>query len=169
MHIGRVFVGLASFLRLDLVQNPITDQATYTNPISNVVGAADPWVTRYGDYYYLMFTNGVNLTLSRSHGLTYATVPRLPAMNTDSLTVIGIMPSLSSFLFKPPPSMTYSTDLWAPEIHNINGKWYVIFTADSASGSPPADVAMFGEFDCLSVNHRYVSCLLWLLNSISLE
>jgi GH43 family beta-xylosidase len=38
----------------------------------------------------------------------------------------------SKLLFKPPKGMNYSTDMWAPEIHNIDNKWYVIFTADPA-------------------------------------
>lgn len=50
--------------------------------------------------------------------------------------------------------MNYSTDLWAPELHNINNKWYVIFTADPHSDAPPPETDMFCEFSCPAVNHR---------------
>ncbi len=60
----------------------------------------------------------------------------------------------SKLLFKPPKGMNYSTDMWAPEIHNIDNKWYVIFTADPAGDSPPPATDMFCEFGCPAVNHR---------------
>ncbi|KAK3060077.1 hypothetical protein LTS18_009405 [Coniosporium uncinatum] len=50
--------------------------------------------------------------------------------------------------------MNYSTDLWAPEIHQIDGSWYVIFTADPRSDSPPPEVDMYCDFSCPAVNHR---------------
>jgi len=56
--------------------------------------------------------------------------------------------------FIPPKGMNYSTDLWAPELHNINKKWYVIFTADPHSDGPPPETDMFCEFSCPAVNHR---------------
>lgn len=75
MHTVRALVALASLLHLVLAQNSTIDHATYTNPILDAVGA-DPWVIRYGDYYYLTFTNNANITLYRSRGLTCVTVPR---------------------------------------------------------------------------------------------
>lgn len=51
--------------------------------------------------------------------------------------------------------MNYSTDLWAPELQNVAGTWFVIFTADPANDSPPPEVDMFCEFSCPAVNHRY--------------
>lgn len=41
---------------------------TYTNPI--VPTGADPWMTRYGGYYYLIYTTTENITLWRSQELT---------------------------------------------------------------------------------------------------
>jgi hypothetical protein len=31
----------------------------------------------------------------------------------------------------------YSTDLWAPELHKIDDKWYIIFTGDPNYGVCP--------------------------------
>ncbi|KAH9860855.1 hypothetical protein IAQ61_010589 [Plenodomus lingam] len=33
-------------------------------------------------------------------------------------------------VWRPPPDQPYSSDLWAPELHAINGKWWVYFAAD---------------------------------------
>lgn len=109
--------------------------STYTNPILDAVGA-DPWVTRNGDYYYLTFTNSDNITLYRSLSLT-------DWNDAEAKT-----------LFVPPTGQDYSTDLWAPEIHQIDGKWYVIFTADPNTDSPPPQLSMLCTFDCPAVNHR---------------
>jgi GH43 family beta-xylosidase len=57
-------------------------------------------------------------------------------------------------LFGPPLGMNYSTDLWAPEIHNIDNTWYVIFTADPHADSPPPEVDMYCDYACPAVNHR---------------
>jgi GH43 family beta-xylosidase len=61
------------------------------------------WVFRYNDFYYMTFTNNEDITLYRSEVLT-------DWNNAES-----------KLLFKPPPGMNYSTDLWAPEVHQLNG------------------------------------------------
>ncbi|KAL8820884.1 MAG: hypothetical protein Q9191_007422 [Dirinaria sp. TL-2023a] len=57
-------------------------------------------------------------------------------------------------IFKPPMGVNYSFDLWAPEIHNIDNRWYVIFTADSDADSPQPEVDMYCDYSCPAVNHR---------------
>ena len=91
--------------------------SSYTNPIVPGQGA-DPWVTRVGDYYYLTSTLATNITLYRSKALT------------------DWKDAESKVLFNPDYGMPYSTDLWAPEIHAIDNRWYVIFTADPNYDSP---------------------------------
>ncbi|KAJ4303318.1 hypothetical protein N0V90_002211 [Kalmusia sp. IMI 367209] len=60
----------------------------------------------------------------------------------------------SKVLFKPPPGLNYSTDIWAPELHNLNDTWYIIFTADPHNDSPPPEVEMWCEYNCPAVHHR---------------
>lgn len=57
-------------------------------------------------------------------------------------------------VFKPQMGVNYSFDLWAPEIHNIDNKWYVIFTADSDADSPLPETDMYCDYSCPAVNHR---------------
>ncbi|MCJ1303267.1 hypothetical protein MMC08_006075 [Hypocenomyce scalaris] len=110
-------------------------EATYTNPILNGPGA-DPWVIRNGDYYYMTFTETANITMLRSKVLT-------DWNNADQKLV-----------FSPPTNASYSYDLWAPELHNIDGLWYIIFSADEDADSPPADVDMLCTYSCPAVFHR---------------
>jgi GH43 family beta-xylosidase len=91
---------------------------------------------RHEDYYYMTYTNNVNITLWRSKSLT------------DWST------AESKTIFQPPPDQPYSTDLWAPEIHQIDNAWWVIFTADPNFDSPPPETEMWCEYNCPAVNHR---------------
>ncbi|KAK4498154.1 hypothetical protein PRZ48_010810 [Zasmidium cellare] len=124
-----LFSGL---LGLATAQNSSSN--TFTNPI--VPTGADPWMTRYGGYYYLIYTTTDNITLWRSQELTDWSSAEMKAA------------------FLPPENQPYSTDLWAPELHNIDDKWYIIFTADPNSDTPPREIDMLCTFDCPAVNHR---------------
>lgn len=108
---------------------------TYTNPILNKVGA-DPWVIQHGNYYYMTYTTNDNITILRSSVLT----------DWDNADV--------KLAFDPPPGMNYSTDLWAPELHQIDNSWYIIFTADPNSDTPSPEVDMWCDYSCPAVNHR---------------
>ncbi|KAK7709508.1 hypothetical protein SLS57_008712 [Botryosphaeria dothidea] len=127
------FDGSAALLRSR--QSTNTSGSTFTNPILDDTGA-DPWVFRHNDYYYLMYTNSVNITLLRSAILT-------DWNNAES-----------KLLFQPPEGTNYSTNLWAPELHQLDGNWYVIFTADPNNDSPPPEVDMYCDFNCPAFFHR---------------
>ncbi|MCJ1308218.1 hypothetical protein MMC25_001871 [Agyrium rufum] len=133
MQLDTLFYGLIGTLPAFITAQNVS--STYTNPIFPGVGA-DPWVTRAGDYYYLSSTLTTNITLYRSKALTDWT-------NAES-----------KVLFNPEYGMPYSTDLWAPEIHAIDNRWYVIFTADPNYDSPPPATDMWCPFNCPAVNHR---------------
>jgi GH43 family beta-xylosidase len=38
-------------------------------------------------------------------------------------------------IYTPPPGTSYSKELWAPEIHFIDGKWYAYFAADDGDNN----------------------------------
>lgn len=114
---------------------------TYINPIMTVNGG-DPWMTTYDDYYLMTFSTNDNITLKRSHSLT---------ANWDYADTIVV--------FNPDPDgedegQPWSTDLWAPEIHNIDDKWYIIFSATPDRDNPrPLEDAQC-PYRCPAVNHR---------------
>ncbi|SFT14976.1 family 43 glycosylhydrolase [Paenibacillus sp. BC26] len=88
---------------------------TFQNPI--MASGADPWMYRHSDgFYYFMVTCGNRLELYRSR------------------TMSGIAQSLPTTIWLPPIEGPGSRELWAPEIHFINEKWYVYFTASDGSG-----------------------------------
>jgi len=84
--------------------------------------------------------------------MTYSLNDNITLFRTKTLT--NWNNAESKLLFLPEPGQPYSTDIWAPEIHNIDGRWYVIFTADPHFDQPPPLQSMFCDFDCPAVNHR---------------
>lgn len=82
---------------------------TFTNPI--LVSGNDPWVLRHKGYYYYCGSSGGQIFVGKSR----------------DLTGIG---SYTKAAFIPPPNLPYSRDMWAPEIHFFDGKWFIYFAAD---------------------------------------
>ncbi|KAK2600346.1 hypothetical protein N8I77_009886 [Diaporthe amygdali] len=105
-----------------------TTNTTYNNPIFTA-NVGDPYMTRYsvnGDEWYLFtYSTNDNITLRRSRALTdnWDHQETRVVFNPDSRGQDAGQP--------------WSTDIWAPEIHNISGKWYIIFTATPDFDNPP--------------------------------
>jgi GH43 family beta-xylosidase len=87
--------------------------STFRNPL--LPSGADPWVTYNDGYYYYMNTTGVNLTVWKTHDIT------------------DLRDAEKKIVWTPPATGPYSHDIWAPEIHFVQGKWYIYFAADSGT------------------------------------
>ena len=59
--------------------------------------------------------------------MTYTTTDNITLLKSSSLTDWNN--AEVKLVFNPPMGLNYSTDLWAPEIHQIDDSWYIIFTA----------------------------------------
>ncbi|MFE6073826.1 family 43 glycosylhydrolase [Paenibacillus sp. NPDC057886] len=93
----------------------MTNRTTFCNPVA--LQSADPWVYRHSDgNYYFMRTRSNYLELIQS--------PRLSQINEGTRKII----------WSPEPGGRYSHHLWAPEIHFLNGKWYIYYTANDGGG-----------------------------------
>jgi GH43 family beta-xylosidase len=87
---------------------------TFTNPV--LISGADPWVTRQnGDFYYCgAGAGGIFVGKSRE------------------LLAIG---SYTKVVFTPPKDQPYSKNLWAPELHFVDGKWFIYFAGDDGKNA----------------------------------
>ncbi len=83
------------------------EKATFRNPIAE---GADPWVTRHGDQYLWCFSTG-------NRGIS--------VWISDRLTSIGTRHEVWSA----PETGPFSKQVWAPEMHFLDGKWYIYFAA----------------------------------------
>lgn len=85
--------------------------AQISNPI--IPNGADPWIERDGNTYYLLVTTGRNVQIRKSD------------------TLAGLSKSERKIVWTPPEGKEYSKELWAPEMHKIDGKWYIYVSADA--------------------------------------
>ncbi|KAF2653480.1 glycoside hydrolase family 43 protein [Lophiostoma macrostomum CBS 122681] len=71
---------------------------------------------------YVIFVNGV-------YYMTWTAGNRIEIWSADSLFNFESRCRKDS-IWHPPPNQPYSGDLWAPELHSLNGTWYIYFAAD---------------------------------------
>lgn len=98
-------------LCLSLAARPAATVTDFSNVL--LPAGADPWVARGDDgTYYLLVTTGRNVTLRRA------------------ATLAGLGAGDAKVVWTPPPTGPYSKGLWAPELHRLDGRWYVYVAAD---------------------------------------
>jgi GH43 family beta-xylosidase len=91
------------------------EATTFSNPL--LPAGADPWCIYRDGFYYYTHTTGRNITLWKTK------------------TIAGLKTAEKKIIFTPPEKGPYSKELWAPEIHFLQGKWYVYFAADSGNNT----------------------------------
>ncbi|GAA5522346.1 glycoside hydrolase family 43 protein [Aliifodinibius salicampi] len=89
------------------------DPCLLSNPVAD---GQDPWITKKDGYYYYIETRNGGLYISKSENLS--------DIKTDEKLVWEL-----------PESGWNKSNLWAPELHFIQGKWYIYYTAGK-SGPP---------------------------------
>jgi GH43 family beta-xylosidase len=89
------------------------DALKFSNPVLDP--APDPWVLQKDDWYYVTHTTGNNLRLYR----------------TKEMSELGAAEVRT--VWTAPASGMNSKNIWAPEIHFIEGKWYFYYAADDGT------------------------------------
>ena len=86
-------------------------ELTFTNPIA---GIPDPWIVKYGDYYYVCKAQGNGINVSRS----------------DKLSVISATKKIWGAPYDIGNNKVWNpTNIWAPELHYVDGRWYIYYAA----------------------------------------
>ena len=88
-------------------------QQTFTNPL--LPSGADPWCIYKDGFYYYTNTTGRNITIWKTKNMG------------------NLASAEKKIVWTPPVKGPYSKEIWAPEIHFLNGKWYAYFAADSGN------------------------------------
>jgi len=82
---------------------------TFRNPIA---AGADPWIIRHGGYYYWCLSEkDLGVAVYRS----------------SSLTSLGE----KHVVWRAPARGPYSAQIWAPELHWLDGRWYIYLAASN--------------------------------------
>ncbi|MFB6249076.1 MAG: family 43 glycosylhydrolase [Salinibacter sp.] len=91
-------------------QRAATDTSSacsFSNPIAD---GADPWVVRHEDWYYLVESKENGISVYRSKVLT--------DLKRNEVRVWSA------------PDEGWNQDhIWAPELHRVNGRWYIYYAA----------------------------------------
>ena len=73
---------------------------------------ADPWVIEHDGYYYYCYSLGIGVGVKKM----------------SSLTEIA---NDGAWVYLAPQDSEYSSEYWAPELHYLNGEWYIYVAADN--------------------------------------
>ena len=105
--------------------------ATFTNPLKNPNGS-DPFIVYSGGYYYLLTTTWTNVQITRA--------TTLGGLKTGETKVVWSDTTASR-----------CCNVWAPEVHWIDNKWYIYYTAgQSADLTLQQSHVLKGAFSVLS-------------------
>ncbi|WEK37884.1 MAG: glycoside hydrolase family 43 protein [Candidatus Pseudobacter hemicellulosilyticus] len=83
---------------------------TFVNPLLN---GADPWVIKKNDTYYYTHTLGNRIGLWKTKAMS----------KLAAATPVEV--------YRPPAGQPNSENVWAPELHYLDNKWYLYYTAGS--------------------------------------
>ncbi len=85
---------------------------TVQNPVCPA--GADPWVIQHEGYYYYCYSLGIGVGIKKM----------------SSMTEIA---NDGAWVYLAPQDSAYSSEYWAPELHYINGEWYIYVAADDGN------------------------------------
>lgn len=85
----------------------------FRNPI--LTSGPDPWVFQHEEYYYLTFTTGGDVTVYRTKDMS------------------DLSGAIKRVVWRAPASGPNSRNIWAPEIHRVQSKWYIYYAADDGN------------------------------------
>src|SRR3982751_3755213 len=90
---------------------PVITGGTFRNPL--LTSGPDPWVIQKDSTYYYTHTLGNRISLWKTKTISdLKNAPVFPA-------------------WSPPAAGANSKNVWAPELHLLNTKWYLYYTAGS--------------------------------------
>ncbi|MGA8160307.1 MAG: glycoside hydrolase family 43 protein [Acidobacteriaceae bacterium] len=89
--------------------------ATFHNPLLPI--GPDPWVILHDGFYYYMNSTQTNLTIWKTRDIA------------------DLAHAQKRVVWTPPATGPYSREVWAPELHRLDAKWYLYFAADNGSNA----------------------------------
>ena len=108
-----VLILLITFILICCAEN-IKSQCNFSNPIQ-AAESPDPWVIYKDGFYYYMVTTGDGVWIHKSNKLQQA----------------GNAPSTKVWSS---PNSGIQSDVWAPELHYLNNRWYIYSCGTTVNG-----------------------------------
>jgi GH43 family beta-xylosidase len=102
---------------------PAPRASTYTNPL--LPSGPDPWITQVDGIYYYTHTMGDRIALWRTDNIA----------NLAQATPVVV--------WTPPKAGPNAHSIWAPELHRLDGKWFLYYSATASGFRDDAHRAVF--------------------------
>lgn len=136
MSFVKTIARTAAAASLVLLLAGAADDTRFANPL--LPSGPDPWITREGRDYYYLNTLGNRIAIRKTRDLG-------KLAEAEEVTV-----------WRAPPTGPNAQSVWAPELHRIDGKWYLYYTAAAAGHDDDAHRGIFvlenASADPLSAN-----------------
>ena len=94
---------------------------TVQNPVAP--SGADPWITRHGDKYYYCYSSPVWFF----GGVGVNEIPSIDKVTTEGGSQVYTAPAEEG------ADLSHSFNYWAPELHYIQGEWYIYVACDDGN------------------------------------
>ncbi|KAG9083312.1 hypothetical protein FS749_006138 [Ceratobasidium sp. UAMH 11750] len=104
------------FVTITLISFYLVCVSAFTNPIKPRNGA-DPFMVYSDGYYYLMTTSGKDLQITRATSLEKIKTAKPKVVWNDD-------------------NPNRCCNVWAPELHKMDGDWYIYYTAGTEKNTP---------------------------------
>jgi GH43 family beta-xylosidase len=102
---------------------PVTKDTTFTNPLLS--SGPDPWVIQKDSFYYYTNTSGDRLKLWRTTAMS------------------KLKDAYVQTIWTKPSTGPNSQNVWAPELHYLDGKWYMYYAAGASSDQSTQRIFVF--------------------------
>ena len=94
---------------------------TVQNPVAH--SGADPWITRHGDKYYYCYSSPVWFF----GGVGVNEISSIDKVTTEGGSQVYVAPAEEG------ADLSHSFNYWAPELHYIQGEWYIYVACDDGN------------------------------------
>ncbi len=111
------------------IAEPVTEEETTMNVIYETVRnpvaptGADPWVIQHEGKYYYCYSSPVWFF----GGVGVAEIPSIHQISTEGGSQVYVAPAEEG------ADLSHSFNYWAPELHYINGEWYIYVACDDGN------------------------------------
>jgi GH43 family beta-xylosidase len=92
--------------------DPVAKDSTFSNPL--LPAGPDPWVEQKDSFYYYTHTSGDRIRVWRTKAMS------------------ELKGAIDQTIWSRPASGPNAHNIWAPELHYLDGKWYAYYTAGSS-------------------------------------
>src|SRR4051812_17345401 len=86
---------------------------TFTNPL--LASGPDPWVIQKGEFYYYTHTQGNKISIWRT--------TKMSGLKDAPVQTVWTVPATGPNIH----------NVWAPELHYLDNKWYLYYTAGAST------------------------------------